>query len=80
MAIAYTYIHIAELEWALHKNYDGAIKAIEEGKQVLDGESKKIQSLGNRPPAEKAYLSKRHDIILTDLKKVEMDLKAAGGR
>ncbi|MEY3443799.1 MAG: hypothetical protein RLZZ519_2080 [Bacteroidota bacterium] len=80
MAIAYTYIHIAELEWALNKNYDGALKAIEEGKQVLDGESKKIQSLGNRPPAEKAYLSKRHDIILTDLKKVEMDLKAAAGK
>lgn len=80
MAIAYTYIHIAELEWALHKNFDGAMKAIEEGKQVLDGESKKIQSLGNRPPAEKAYLSKRHDIILTDLKKVELDLKAAAGK
>jgi hypothetical protein len=80
MAIAYTYVHIAELEWALNKNYDVAIKAIEEGKQVLDGEGKKIQSLGNRPPAEKAYLSKRHDIILTDLKKAELDLKAKAGK
>lgn len=80
MAIAYTYAHIAELEWHLNKNYEVAMKAIEEGKQVLDGESKKIQSLGNRPPAEKAYLSKRHDIILSDLKKVELDLKAAAGK
>lgn len=80
MAIAYTYIHIAELEWALNHSYDNALKAIEEGKKVLDGEHKKIQSLGNRPPAEKAYLSQRHDIIMTDLNKAELDLKAAAGK
>lgn len=80
MAIAYTYIHIAELEWALNHSYDNALKAIEEGKKVLDGEHKKIQSLGNRPPEQKAYLSQRHGIIMTDLNKAEMDLKAAAGK
>jgi hypothetical protein len=80
MAIAYTYIHIAELEWHLNGKLDIALKALEEGHQVLDGEHKKIQSLGNRPPKEKAYLSQRHDIIDTDLKKVELDLKAAMGK
>lgn len=80
MAIGYTYIHIAELEWAMNRNYEVAMKAIEEGKETLAGESKKIQSLGNRRPEEKAYFSQRHDVILTDLKKAELDIKAAAGK
>jgi hypothetical protein len=80
MAIAYAYIHIAELEWHLNHKFEDAMKALEKGKQQLEGEHKKIQSLGNRPPAEKAYLSQRHDIILSDIKKAELDIKAAAGK
>jgi hypothetical protein len=80
MAIAYTYIHIAQLEWYLNHKWEDAMKAITEGKQQLEGESKKIQAMSNRPPAEKAYLSQRHDVILSDIKKAELDLKAAAGK
>jgi hypothetical protein len=80
MHIAYTYIQIARIEWALHKNYDVAMKAIEEGRVNLANESKKFETMGNRPPAEKAALSRlQHDIAI-DLDRAASDLRLAAGK
>jgi tetratricopeptide (TPR) repeat protein len=80
MNIAYSYIQIARLEWATHKNFDNAMKFLDKGRAQLDGESKKIQTLGNRPPAEKAALSRMaHDIGL-DLDRAASELRLAAGK
>ncbi len=80
MEIVYVYITIARLEWALHKNWDVAIKALDEGRQNLDAEGKKIQTLGNRPPAEKAAASRKHHDLGLDLDRAYSDLRLAAGR
>ena len=63
LRIGYTYMHIAELERELNNDPVAAKKAIEEGLEKLAGESKKIQSLGNRRPDEKARLKDQYDDI-----------------
>lgn len=80
MMIAYTYIQIARLEWALNHDYETAMKAIEEGRAALGGEGKKIQSLGNRPPAEKAALDKKQHDIEIDLDRAASDIRLAAGK
>lgn len=79
-AIGYVYIHIAELEWKLNKNYEVANAALQEGKEVVSGETKKTLSLGNASATTKAHYSERQGIILTDINKAELDLKKAAGK
>lgn len=80
MAIVYTYMRIAELEWYMNHNYAEAVKALDEGRQRLDGESQKIQMFGHGSPAQKSYQSERHQIMITDLDNVRMTLKSAAGK
>lgn len=80
MTVAYIYIHIAELEWYLNKNFDIAMKALEEGRKMLDGEGLKIQSLSNRPPAEKSKLSETQRLIAGDIQKCELLLRKLAGK
>ena len=78
--IAYTFIQIARIEWALNKNYDGAMKALEEGRKNLDAEHRKIETLGGHTPTEKAALSRKfHDVGL-DLDRAGSDLRLAAGK
>jgi tetratricopeptide (TPR) repeat protein len=78
--IAYTYIQIGRMEWALNKNYDVAMKALEEGRKNLDAEHRKIETLGGHTPTEKAALShKFHDVGL-DLDRAFSDLRLAAGK
>ncbi len=79
-AIAFTYIHIAQLEWKLNGNFDGAIEALEEGRKVLGGESKKIQSFGSGTAASKGFYSEQHKLYMTDIQQAEVEIRAEAGK
>lgn len=78
--IAYTYIQIARLEWALNKNYEVANKALEEGRKVLDAEHRKIETLGGHTPTQKAALSRKYHDVGLDLDRAGSDLRLAAGK
>jgi hypothetical protein len=78
--IAYTYIQIARMEWAMHKNYDVAIKALDEGRKSLDAEHGKIETLGGHTPTQKAALSIKHHDVGLDLDRAYSDLRLAAGK
>jgi hypothetical protein len=80
MMIAYTYIQIARLEWALNKNYDVANKALTEGRQNLEAENKKIQTIGGHTPQQKASLLHLYNDIGIDIDRAFSDLRLAAGK
>lgn len=80
LMIAYTYIQIGRLEWALNKNYDAALMALEEGRKNLDAENKKIQTISGHTPQQKASLSHLYNDISIDLNKAFSDLRLAAGK
>ena len=73
-------IRIAELEWQVNKDYAAAMAAIKEGREVLAGEDKKIQSLGNRRPNEKASFQIMFEEISGEIDKMEATVKAKAGK
>lgn len=77
LSIANTYMHIATLEWKLNQDMEVALEAIKEGGERLDGESKKIQVLGNLPPADKAAMDRKYQDLKAELAKTEATLRAS---
>jgi|GEM_PF-7092298 len=69
--IAYTYLHIADLEMELNANSKAAKEAITTGIEKLNGENEKIQVFSNRRPAEKAALADYYDELKGDLMKAK---------
>jgi tetratricopeptide (TPR) repeat protein len=80
LGIGYTYIRIAELEWQLNKDFETAIAALNEGRERIAGEDKKIQSLGNRRPNEKAAFKIMYDEIAGKITKAEDIIKEQAGK
>lgn len=80
LGIGYTYIRIAELEWELNKDLKAATDALDEGRARLAGEDKKIQSLGNRRPNEKAAYKIMFDEISAKITKAEDIIKEKAGQ
>ena len=70
LRIGYTFMHIAELEKELNNDMKAAKAAIDTGLEKLKGESMKIESLGNRRPAEKAQLKDLFEEIKKEMEKV----------
>lgn len=70
LSIAYTYMHIAELEKSLNKDMAAAEKALTKGQEQLNGEHKKIQVFSNRRPEEKAALDRLYQDINEELARV----------
>lgn len=79
-AIAFTYIHIAQLEWKLNKNFEAAMEALDEGRTVLGDESKKIQSFGSGSAASKGFYSEQHHLFMTDIQQAEVEIRQAAGK
>lgn len=75
LGIGYTYIRIAELEWELNKDFQAATDALNEGRERLAGEDKKIQNLGNRRPNEKAAYKIMYDEISGKITRAEDMIK-----
>lgn len=73
--IAYTYLHIAEMEMELNSNLKAAKEAIATGLEKLEGENQKIQVHSNRRPAEKAGLADYFEELRGDLLKAQAKYK-----
>jgi hypothetical protein len=80
LGIGYTYIRLALLEWKVNEDFAAAMAFLDEGRERLAGEDKKIQNLGNRRPHEKASFKIMYDEIFGEIGKMEETIRLMAGK